>query len=223
MNIYKKLFNFPRPFLNADIGTNGAGGNGDGSNPGNNDNGTQKDQTDPNKKDNQGQTDPNHQQEEKTVPYTRFAELNKKTRDLQTQLDTLVTEKTKQDKEKEKQEREAKEKQGEFEKLYTETKDKYEAIETEKESYKTRVETLEAVVQELLNNELNDIDKEHQELIPDLSVEDKLSWINKAKANGLFGKKEENPIGGASNPPPATKKIGEMTPSELIKMSFTKR
>jgi chromosome segregation ATPase len=223
MFIYKKLFTFPKPFLDADLGNNGAGGNGDGTNPGNNDNGAQKDQTDSNKKDDQGQTDPNHQQEEKTVPYSRFSELNKKTRDLQTQLDTLITEKTKQEKEKEKQERELKEKQGEFEKLYTETKDKYEAIETENTGYKARVETLEAVVQELLNSELNDIDKEHQELIPDLSVEDKLSWIIKAKNNGLFGKKEENPIGGASNPPPATKKVGDMTPNELIKMAFTKK
>lgn len=222
MNIYKKLFQFPRPFLNADGGTNGEGGNGSGTDPGNNNNGTQKDQTDPNKKDDQGQTNPNNQ-EEKTVPYTRFSELNKKTRDLQTQLDNLMEEKTKQEKEKEKQERESKEKQGQFEKLYTETKDKYETLESENTGYKARVETLEAVVQELLNSQLNDIDKEHQELIPDLSVEDKLSWIIKAKANGLFGKKEENPIGGASNPPPATKKIGEMTPSELIKMSFTKR
>lgn len=223
MFVYKKLFHFPRPFLNAEGGTNGAGGTGDGTNAGtNNNDGAQNTQTEGSKEGDpgQGKTD---NSEEKTVPYTRFAELNKKTKDLQTQLDTLITEKTKQDKEKEKAEREAREKQGEFEKLYSETKTNYEILEAENISNKSRVEALESVVQELLNNELNAIDKEHQELIPDLSVEEKLSWIIKAKSNGLFGKKEENPIGSPSNPPPATKKVSEMTPNELFKMAFSKK
>ena len=226
MFVYKKLFSFPTPFHNAEGGTGGGEGGQSSSTGGTPPNGGKEGQqgAEGGQETDIGQgtgTD----KEEKTVPYQRFSELNKKQKELQTQLDTLLQEKTKAEKEKEKADREAKEKQGEFENLYTDTKGKYEQMESEYTATKSRVDALESVVQELLDNELQTIDKEHLELIPDnLSVEQKLSWVAKAKAKGLFGgKKEDTPIGGPANPSTPTRKVSEMTPNELFKMAFSQK
>ena len=229
MFVYKKLFSFPSIFFQTDNGSSGGNaGEGGSANPGTSSSSSEEGNQPPSSQ--EGKTDDNGQgsgsnTEEKTIPYQRFLEINNKTKELQTQLDNLLQEKKKAEKAKEKTEREAKEKQGEFETLYSETKSKYEQIEIEHTATRNRIETLEAVVQELLDNELKEIDKEYVDIIPEnLSVEQKLSWIAKAKAKGLFGsKKEENSIGGPANPSQPTRKVAEMTPHELFKMAFSKK
>lgn len=63
-----------------------------------------------------------------------------------------------------------------------------------------QVKQYESLMQEMVTTKLSTIPEEMHELIPEgLSVEQKLSWINKAEAKGVFGKKQIVEIGKPLN------------------------
>jgi predicted RNase H-like nuclease (RuvC/YqgF family) len=185
---------------------------------------TKTDKTNAEKTQTNEKLDEEKQLEEKVVPFARFSEINKKYKELSSQMDQLTKERDKEIKQKEKEQREAKEKTGEFETLYNETKTKAETLESDLTTKTSRIEHLESTVQALLDEQLKDMEKEHLDLIPDLSVEDKLLWVVKAKSRGMLGKVQTDiPIGGSVNPGPITQKTENMSPGDLLRMAFSKK
>lgn len=64
------------------------------------------------------------------------------------------------------------------------------------EQQKAKVESLtgiERAVEEYFGSEIADLTEEQKGLIPDAPVHNKLSWVKRAKALGLFGKKQDPP------------------------------
>ena len=128
------------------------------------------------------------------IPKTRFDEVNARYKDVQTKLDELLAQKAQAEKE-------AQEKQGKYQELYetttkelTDTKTKYTDVET-------RAQQLEGVINGLLETKLEAIPAELHDLIPEhLTPEGKLDWINKAEAKGIFGKKQQAPVGETTSP-----------------------
>lgn len=138
---------------------------------------------------------PQHQQKENFIPKSRFDEVNNRYKEVQAQLNKLMEEKQNQELEEQK-------KRGEFEKLYENTKKELEAAK----SFKERAEQLEGVISEMVEAKLAEIPEELHDIIPDgMTPEQKLSWITKAQAKGLFKKpqednpKENQPLGETTN------------------------
>ncbi|MED4840403.1 hypothetical protein P9695_08795 [Weizmannia sp. CD-2023] len=168
------LLHLPLQFFAEDTGANAGGGDSqaDADNSHVNDN-----------KDGES-ANPQHQKEN-FIPKSRFDEVNNKFKEVQAQLDSLL-------KERQEQELEEQKKRGEYEKLYESTKKELEAAQT----YKERAKQLESVIAEMVESKLAEIPEELHDIIPDgMTPEQKLSWITKAQAKGLFGtqKQEENP------------------------------
>jgi hypothetical protein len=103
-----------------------------------------------------------------TVPYSRFAEVNRRMREL---------EKAEADRNAAQRARELEEaaKRGDFEKALSELKPQAE-----------RAIALEAALREYLDAEKADVPKEYVDLIPDGDVTQQLAWIRTAKTKGLF-------------------------------------
>lgn len=161
--------------------------------------------------------------DEKFIPKSRFDDVNTKLKDALERLDAIDKQKEDSQKEAAKKETEAKEKAGQFESLYTEVKSDLDKTSTDLNAKSQRVEVLESVVQELLDGKLKAIDKSFHDLIPeDMTVEQKLSWISKAESKGMFGTKEETPIGGSTNPATPTRPLENLSPSEMFRMAFSK-
>lgn len=90
-----------------------------------------------------------------------------------------------------------------------------------------RIESLEGVVQTLIDAELEGVDEDVLELIPsDKTVEDKLEWIVKAKQKGLLTSKGfEIQIGQPSGNPAGGKGANAhdgMNPIQMMTMAYTK-
>jgi ribonucleoside-triphosphate reductase len=127
------------------------------------------------------------------IPKARFDEVNQKFKDVQKQLDELLAAKNAAEK------AEA-EKRGEFEKLYQETAKQAESLKEQATNKDTRVQQLEGVISQLLEQRLSNVPEEMRDLIPsDYSVEQKLAWIATAESKGLFAKKQHTQIGGDTN------------------------
>lgn len=134
------------------------------------------------------------QDKEHMIPKTRFDEINSKFKETQKKLDELLTEREEAD-------RKQKEKQGEFEDLYNKAKSEIDKFKGESKTMKDRVEALEGVINGLLEVKLEGVPEEYRDLIPDnLTPEQKLAWLNNAEKKGLFGKKQETPVGQQTNP-----------------------
>ncbi|MEH6943725.1 hypothetical protein [Bacillus sp. JJ722] len=140
-------------------------------------------------------------QPEHMIPKTRFDEVNARYKKVQAQLDEIMSA-------QKATETKAQEEAGEFKQLY-------ESIKSTHDTLEARNKELEGVVGELLKSKLEGIAEEFHDLIPDnLTPEAKLSWINKAEAKGLFGKKEQKPVGTQTN--------GETTKTTMTKEQFQK-
>ena len=105
-------------------------------------------------------------------------------------------------------------KRGEFETLYTDAAAKL-------AQYQPQVEKYQATLTSYYEAEIADISEDLQALIPDMPIEDKLSWVKTAKAKGVFGAKE--PLKG---PPPAAPGQNEttqpMTSTQMIAAGLRK-
>jgi hypothetical protein len=121
------------------------------------------------------------EQNENMIPKSRFDEINSKYKDMVSKLEAI-------EKDKSKQEKAEAEKRGEFEKLYREKEDEVKNLAP----FKERTQALEGIISSMVESELKAIPEDYHELIPEnLSIEQKLDWINKAKAKGMF-KVEDN-------------------------------
>ncbi len=121
------------------------------------------------------------------IPKTRFDQVKQELDQLKTaQQQALIDEQKKQ---------------GEFEKLYGQASKELETYKKDFNSTKERAEHLEGIMTSMLNTKMETIPEEFHDLIPEnLSPEQKLDWISKADAKGLFKDKSQEPLGGQTNP-----------------------
>lgn len=151
---------------------------------------------------------------DKTVPYSRFDEVNKRANEAEAELQKI------KDAEAERV-RLAKEKQGEYETLYQEADGKAKKFEQNYETAKEKAKRLEGVVNNILNTKLESIPEEFHELIPEnLSPEQKLDWIEKASAKGLFKDKSQEPLGGATNPTQQPIDLDSLNVQQLMQSGY---
>lgn len=160
-----------------------------------------------------GDSDP---KPDKTVPYSRFDEVNQRAKDAEAELQKI------RDAEAER-ERQAKEKQGEYESLYQEAEGKAKKFESNYETAKEKAERLEGVVNNMLTAKLKGIPEDFHDLIPEnLSSEQKLDWVTKAEAKGLFKDNSEESLGGSTNPQEVPTDLDKLPVSKLFQSGYKK-
>ncbi|MFB4472148.1 hypothetical protein ACDI16_04225 [Oceanobacillus caeni] len=147
------------------------------------------------------------QNTDKTIPYSRFKEVNDNYKTVKTQLDKLL-QKQQQDDE------DAKKKQGEFESLYNDLKSKYDPLEGEINQYRETFKTI-------LSNKLEEVPEEFRELIPQGTEIEQLNWLENAQSKGLFKKNGVQSFGNKGNNP--NDSSTEVTKEEFDKMKYTER
>ncbi len=157
-------------------------------------------------------------QNEHMIPKTRFDEVNTELKDLKAQLESFTKAKAKDEKAKA-------EKLGEFEQLYRTADGQVKELTTKHESASQRVTALEGILGGMLETKMSAIPEEFHELIPEgMSLEQKLSWLDKAQSKGMFKKQEDVVIGEATSrkaePKVDTK---TMSPIEKILASYSKQ
>ncbi|MBU5211065.1 hypothetical protein MHI39_20215 [Heyndrickxia sp. FSL K6-6286] len=153
---------------------------------------------------------------EHMIPKSRFDEVNQKYKDVQSQLDQLLTDKIAA-------ETKAKEESGEYRELYERTTKEFGEFKSQFESVESRAKELESVVNTLLQTKLSGIPEEFHDLIPEnLTPEAKLDWINKAETKGLFKEsKVEQPVGGPTNPSNKQKiDLDKLDTGQLLRMGL---
>ncbi|MEH7521694.1 hypothetical protein V7149_00205 [Bacillus sp. JJ1503] len=155
------------------------------------------------------------QQTDHMIPKSRFDEVNQRFKDVQAQLDSILAEKQEAD-------RKAQEEQGKFQELYENTAKEFTQVKTQYESVENRAKELEGVITGLLETKLSTIPEDYHDLIPgNLTPEQKLDWINKAETKGLFGKKEQKPIGETTSPSHAQAfDLNTLSPVQLLKAGY---
>ncbi|TYS60478.1 hypothetical protein FZC76_21650 [Sutcliffiella horikoshii] len=152
---------------------------------------------------------------EHMIPKSRFDEINNNYKTAKEQLDKLLEE-------KKEQERLSAEQQGEFEKLYKQASSELETFKNQHSTAETRAKALEGVITNMLEAKLTSIPEEFHDLIPDnLSPEQKLDWIGKAEQKGFFGKEQEQPLGGSTNPPKATGELENLNTFQLLQAGYS--
>lgn len=148
------------------------------------------------------------------VPRSRLNEVNNNYKTVKEQLDKIL-------KEKEDSELEDKKKQGEYQTLYEEAAGKLKTYETDRESTKTRMESLEGVLNSMLSSKLEAIPEDFHDLIPEnLSPEQKLDWVSKAEAKGLFKDDSQEPVGGPTNPPAEITDLENLNTFQLLQNGY---
>lgn len=140
------------------------------------------------------------------IPKERFDEVNNKYKELSNQMKAMEEAKNSM----EKQIAEMKE---------SNTANSTEVDETTKK-LEGQVEQYESVMNELIDTKMQAIPEEMQDLIPDgLSVEQRLSWINKAEEKGLFRKQNNVVVGqplNHSSEQEKAEKLSKMNPRQLF-------
>lgn len=162
---------------------------------------------------------------EHTIPKSRFDEVNGKFKDVQKQLDDLLKAKADADKAKADKETEDAAKKGEFESLYTKTKADADKLKGDARVAGERVTSLEAVINGLLETKLATIPEDFRDLVPsNLTPEAKLAWVDAAEAKGLFGAKEQKPLGSATNPGNTqTVDVNSLDPMQMFQAGYGKK
>lgn len=162
---------------------------------------------------------------EKMIPKSRFDEINtryKETESRLAELEAMLAERQKADEEAELK---SKEEQGKFEELYRSVESELNGVKDKATTYESRVSELETLINTMVEAEVAAIGEDFADLIPSgLSPEAKLEWINKAKAKGLFGKKDveigSSKAGGENKPPKVD--MSKINPLDKIRMGLGK-
>lgn len=151
------------------------------------------------------------------IPKTRFDEINNQYKTAKEQLDQfLATQKQ--------AEEDAAKQRGEYEQLYNTAQQEAGTFKEQAEQTSARVLQLEGVITGMLETKLADVPESMRELIPEnLTPEQKLAWIDKAAAAGVFGtpKQPDEPIGSPTNPgsiPPVN--LDNLDPFTLLKAGY---
>ena len=104
----------------------------------------------------------------------------------------------------------------------TEKAGKVETVSKENETLKKDIEEL---ITKLVETKLGQVPEEYKELIPDnLDLTQKLNWLDKAEAKGLFNKVEKKKpnveIGKPMNIEPENVDTTKLTGSQLLKLAY---
>ncbi|MGR9546546.1 hypothetical protein [Priestia megaterium] len=156
------------------------------------------------------------------IPKSRFDEVNTKFKEMQSRIAEFEQAKATAEAERQAQEKADAEKRGEYEKLYREKQSEVESLQ----AFKERTESLEGVIGGLVEAELKAIPEEYHDLIPEnLSSEQKLNWISKAKSKGMFASKEQKDvsIGQRTNHKEVKRDVKKMSAMEKLMMAYGKR
>lgn len=171
-------------------------------------------------------TDKAETNEDHMIPKSRFDEVNESYKEMKKEMDAFKEQQSKAEKERQEKEKEEAEKRGEYEQLYKQAQTDFEATEQEKTAAKERVESLESVINGLLETKLESIDEDYHDLIPEnLTPEQKLNWVNNAEKKGLFANKANEPVGEQTNPKGGqeTKDVNKMNPMEKILSGYGRK
>ncbi|MDF9638797.1 hypothetical protein [Bacillus cereus] len=157
-------------------------------------------------------------QNQHMIPKTRFDEVNTELKDLKAQLESFTKAKAKDEKVKA-------EKLGEFEQLYRTAEGQVADLTNQHKSASERVTALEGILGGMLETKMSAIPEEFHELIPEgMSLEAKLSWLDKAQAKGMFKKADDVVIGEATSRKAEPKvDVKQMSPIEKILASYSKQ
>ncbi|MDT0149988.1 hypothetical protein Q9R38_25955 [Priestia aryabhattai] len=170
----------------------------------------------------QADTKQDTKSDENMIPKSRFDEINSKYKEMQSKFDEMAKASQQAEEQRQAKEKEEAEKRGEFEKLYREKASEVDNLIT----FKERTESLEGVINGLVETELQAIPEEFHDLIPEnLNSEQKLSWINKAKSKGMFkvAEQEDVSIGKRTNPKETKRDTKAMSAMEKLMMAYGKR
>jgi len=114
----------------------------------------------------------------------------------------------------------------------TEKANKVEAITLENENLKNDISTrdnqikvYEELITKLVETKLEQVPEEYKELIPDnLNLVQKLSWLDKAEAKGIFNKEEKKKpnveIGKPMNLEQDNIDTGKLSGSQLLRLAY---
>lgn len=100
-----------------------------------------------------------------------------------------------------------------------------ETMKVEAEKTKAELKEYEDLVTNLIDTKLKDVPEDFKELIPDnLSLKQKLNWLEKAEAKGLFNKEEKKKpnieIGKPMNVDAPSVDTSKLTGSQLLRMAY---
>lgn len=98
-------------------------------------------------------------------------------------------------------------------------------LQKEAESKDAIIKEYEDLVGKMVETKLGQVPEEYKELIPDnLDLKQKLSWLEKAEAKGLFNKEEKKKpnveIGKPMNVDVPQVDTGKLTGSQLLRMAY---
>lgn len=103
---------------------------------------------------------------------------------------------------------------------------KYEEAQSFKTKYEETQESLkghEQTLEKIAQAKVDQIPEEFRELVPEGTTQERLEWISKAEASGLFGKAEPKTIGSSSRtnePKDSGVKPEEMTAMQKLTSGF---
>lgn len=100
-----------------------------------------------------------------------------------------------------------------------------ETLKKDIETKDTKIKEYEELINKLVETKLEQIPEEYKELIPDnLDLTQKLNWLDKAEAKGLFNKVEKKKpnveIGKPMNIEPENVDTTKLTGSQLLKLAY---
>lgn len=164
------------------------------------------------KKDTESATSDKSSEKEIMIPKERFDDVNNKYKTLSAQVEKMQ-------KDKEEMERLLQDMKQESEKTTSSIEDTTAKLETQVKQY-------ESLMNEMVETKLKAVPEEMHDLVPDgLTVEQKLAWLNKAEAKGLF-KKEQPVIGTPLNHSAELQqkeKMKSMNPLQLLSSFYSEK
>lgn len=141
------------------------------------------------------------------IPKERFDEVNGKYKELATQMEEL------------------KQAKAEVDRLLEDMKQQQEGTQTtiaeNTSKLEAQVQSYETLMNEMVETKLQALPTELHELVPEgLTIEQKLSWINKAEAKGLFKKQTQQIVVGQplnhSSEHDKVERMRKMNPLQLL-------
>lgn len=154
---------------------------------------------------------------EQMIPKHRFDEVYANMKALQEQLDAINADKAQKEKEE-------LEKTNQFKTLYEQQALEYKDAQAKVAALESKATAYEGVINNMVETKLAKIPAELHDLIPaNLTVSEKLDWINKAETKGLFTTKKEVEIGKPMNIPHPEQDFSKMSAMDLFTMAYSKK
>lgn len=142
---------------------------------------------------------PAQQNNEIMIPKSRFDEINGKYKETAAQL-------------------------AELHKQHEGLSGEFENAKKTIEKYESRTQELEGYIAKMLEMKIEKVPEDKRDLIPEgLTPEQKLAWLEKAEAKGLFSYQAEKQIGTGTNPQQKQSvDLSKLNPFQLLQMGYKK-